>query len=107
MKMVVLPFLLAVTTLLTAMPLAAEPSSDDLRLASLAATCANCHGTRGFAVEGSVVPGLAGQPAAYLIEQVKAFRSGAKPATVMHQLAKGYSDAQIDAIAAYYAAQKR
>ena len=32
---------------------------------------------------------------------------GARPATVMHQLAKGYSDAQIEVIAAYFAAQKK
>jgi len=38
---------------------------------------------------------------------MKAFKSGARPATVMHQLAKGYSDAQIEVIAAYFAAQKQ
>jgi len=38
---------------------------------------------------------------------MRAFKSGARPATVMHQLAKGYSDAQIEAIAAYFAAQKK
>jgi cytochrome c553 len=46
-------------------------------------------------------------PAAYLVEQMKAFRSGSRPATVMHQLAKGYSDAQVETIAAYFAAQKK
>ncbi|MFM7343556.1 MAG: c-type cytochrome, partial [Betaproteobacteria bacterium] len=39
--------------------------------------------------------------------QMRAFKSGARPATVMHQLAKGYSDAQIDAIAAYFAVHKQ
>jgi cytochrome subunit of sulfide dehydrogenase len=78
-----------------------------LHLKSLAATCANCHGTQGKAVEGASVPGLAGMPASYIAEQMRAFKSGARPATVMHQLAKGYSEAQIDAIAAYFAAQKR
>ena len=33
-------------------------------------------------------------------------RSGAKPATIMHQIAKGYTDAQLDLIAAYFAARK-
>jgi cytochrome subunit of sulfide dehydrogenase len=78
-----------------------------LRVRALAATCANCHGTNGAAVPNANVPGLAGMPASYLIEQLKAFKSGARPATVMHQLAKGYSDAQIEQIAAYFAAQKR
>ncbi len=78
-----------------------------LQQQALAATCATCHGTQGRAVEGAVVPGLAGLPAPYMAEQMRAFKSGARAATVMHQLAKGYSDAQIDQLAAYYAAQKR
>ncbi len=78
-----------------------------LRQQALAATCANCHGTQGRAVDGAAVPGLAGMPAVYLVEQMKAFKAGTRPATVMHQLAKGYSDAQIEQIAAYFAAQKK
>ncbi|MFM8900931.1 MAG: c-type cytochrome [Burkholderiales bacterium] len=78
-----------------------------LRTKALAATCAACHGTSGRAVEGAAVPGLAGMPAAYMVEQMKAFKNGSRPATVMHQLAKGYSDAQIEEIAAYFANQKR
>lgn len=88
------------------LPVAAQETSA-LRVQALAATCANCHGTQGRAVEGAAVPGLAGMPAAYLVEQVKAFRSGARPATVMQQLAKGYSDAQVEQVAAYFAAQKK
>jgi cytochrome c553 len=38
---------------------------------------------------------------------MRAFRDGKRPATVMHQIAKGYTDTQIDAIAAWYAAQPR
>lgn len=79
----------------------------ELRTQSLAATCANCHGTGGVAIAEAAVPGLAGMPATYTVEQLKAFKSGARPATVMHQIAKGYSDAQIDQIAAYFVAQKK
>jgi sulfide dehydrogenase cytochrome subunit len=78
-----------------------------LHARALAATCANCHGTMGRAVEGAAVPGLAGMPAVYLAEQLKAFKAGTRPATVMHQLAKGYNDTQIDTISAYFAAQKK
>ena len=78
-----------------------------LHLKALAATCANCHGSNGRAIEGSAVPGLAGRPAGYLVEQMKAFKSGARQATVMHQLAKGYSEAQIEQMAAYFAAQPK
>ncbi|OYU96668.1 MAG: cytochrome C, partial [Burkholderiales bacterium PBB5] len=68
---------------------------------------ANCHGTAGRAVDGNVVPGLAGQPAAFLVEQLKAYKDGSKSATVMHQIAKGYTEAQINTLAAWFAAQKR
>ena len=78
-----------------------------LRVSALAATCANCHGTLGRAVEGTAVPGLAGMPAVYMVEQLKAFKAGTRPATVMHQLAKGFSEAQVDQLAAYFAAQKK
>lgn len=74
---------------------------------ALAATCANCHGTGGRAVDAATVPGLAGMPASYIVEQMKAFKAGTRPATVMHQLSKGFSDAQIESVAAYFAAQKK
>ncbi len=80
---------------------------DSLYIKSLAATCANCHGTNGHTVAGSPVPTLAGTPQDTLVAQLQAFKTGARPATVMHQLAKGYSDAQIAQIAAYFAAQKK
>jgi sulfide dehydrogenase cytochrome subunit len=78
-----------------------------LQLKALASTCANCHGTQGRAVDGASVPGLAGMPASYIVEQMRAFKAGTRPATVMHQLSKGYNEAQIDAIAAYFAAQRK
>ena len=88
-------------------PAIAAADVQALRVQALAATCANCHGTGGKAVAGSAVPGLAGIPAVYMVEQMKAFKSGARQATVMHQLAKGYSDTQIEQLAAYFAAQPR
>jgi cytochrome subunit of sulfide dehydrogenase len=69
----------------------------------LAATCANCHGSNGNSV--GPMPSLAGLKASYLSEQMRAFRDGKRAATIMHQLAKGYTDPQIDAIASYFAAQ--
>ena len=73
--------------------------------AALAANCAICHGTVGRAV-GSM-PSLAGQPKSYLIEQMKAFKEDRRTGTIMHQLAKGYTDAQIEAMAAFLSEQKR
>jgi cytochrome subunit of sulfide dehydrogenase len=71
--------------------------------AYLAGNCANCHGTTGNAKGG--MPSLAGQPKAYLIEQMRAFRDGKRTATIMPQLAKGYTDPQIEAIADYFSRQ--
>ena len=95
------------TVLLTAALPAAAQNAAALQTRALAATCANCHGTEGRAVDGASIPGLAGMPAVYMTEQMKTFKAGTRPATVMHQLAKGYSDAQIDRIAAYFAALKK
>jgi cytochrome c553 len=50
---------------------------------------------------------LAGMPKGEMVRKFKEFQSGAKPATVMHQISKGYTDPQLDQIAAYFAAQKR
>ena len=71
---------------------------------NLAATCANCHGTNGQ-VRGDVVKPLAGMPADKIVAAFNDFRSGALPATIMNQIAKGFSDDQVKAIAAYFAAQ--
>jgi cytochrome subunit of sulfide dehydrogenase len=84
----------------------ASASAQALHTRALAATCANCHGTDGQAVQGGAMVRLAGLPKSHIVAQMKAFKDGSRPATVMHQLAKGYSDAQIDAIATYLASVK-
>jgi|SRR6188508_1789155 cytochrome c553 len=73
---------------------------------NLASACAICHGTDGKAVTQDVVA-LAGLPREHIATQMRAFRDGTRPATVMHQIAKGYTDAQIDAMASWFAARKR
>ena len=78
-----------------------------LYVKSLAATCANCHGTNGKAVEGSSVTSLAGLDKNYIVAQMKAFKTGTRPATIMHQISKGFSEAQIESLATYFAAQKK
>ena len=65
------------------------------------------NGSEGRAVKGSAVPSIAGLPRDYMVQQMQAFKDGSRPATIMHQLSKGYSDAQIVAIAGYFAAQKK
>ena len=85
----------------------AAQERDLLYARSLAASCAQCHGTDGRPAAGSSLPPLAGVPRDELVAQLKAFKAGSRPATVMHQLSKGYSDAQIEMIASYFAAQTR
>ena len=105
-----LPLLRPLSTMLLAIAAATPAAAQNaaaLQTRALAATCANCHGTDGRAVANAAVPGLAGMPAGYMAEQLKTFKAGTRPATVMHQLAKGYSDAQIDQMAAYFAALKK
>lgn len=73
---------------------------------SLAATCANCHGTFGKSIKDAALPSLAGMQSDYLAEQMRAFKTGTRPATVMHQIAKGYSEEQIKLMADYFASQQ-
>lgn len=97
----------ALIAALAAGPALAQDAAS-LQVRSWAATCANCHGTEGRsgATEAGLVS-LAGLEKAYLVEQLTAFRDGRRPGTIMHQLAKGYTPEQLDAIAGYFAAQKK
>ena len=95
----------ALLLIAAAVPLVALAQDNDVAR-SLAATCANCHGTDGRSATKEVIP-LAGLPKSFLVDQMKAFKDGKRPATIMHQIAKGYTDAQIELIADYFAAQKK
>jgi len=96
---------------LAAATLAPQPAlaqdAQALNVRALAATCANCHGTDGRAHPDSAVASLAGMPRTYLVTQMRDFLDGKRSATVMHQIAKGYTDEQIETIAAYFAAQSK
>lgn len=82
-------------------------AAQDANLArNLAATCANCHGTNGNAVKGGGIDALAGVPKDKILQKLADFKSGDKPASIMHQISKGYTDEQLDLIAGYFAAQK-
>ena len=95
-------FFVLAAAALAAFPVAAQ----DVQGRNLAAGCAICHGTEGRAAPKDGIA-LAGLPKERIAGQMRDFRDGKRPATVMHQIARGYTDAQIDAIAAWFAAQKR
>ncbi len=83
--------------------LCAPALAQDVTVArSLAATCANCHGTQGQP-RGTVLPPLAGMKAEALLALLADYRAGRQPGTVMPQIAKGYTDEQLRLIATYFA----
>lgn len=92
-------------TVLVAVSGLAQAQVDPLHVRSWAASCAACHGTDGRAEPG--MASLAGANKDDTVKKMLDYKSGRRPATLMHQLAKGYSDEQIVAIAGYFAAQKK
>lgn len=85
----------------------AQNGSQVLHQRATAAMCANCHGTDGRTIDGSAIPSLVGMPKEYMIRQLDAFKNGNREATVMHQITKGLTAEQIEAVSSYYAATKR
>ncbi len=90
--------LLAIAILPSSQALAADDA------ARLAATCTGCHGTDGHTA-GDALPPLAGQPIEALLASLRAFKAGERSATVMTQIAKGYSGEQLERIAGFFARQ--
>jgi cytochrome subunit of sulfide dehydrogenase len=66
--------------------------------------CSGCHATS--AKIETPVPRLIGRPAADTVKAMQEFRAGQRQATVMDRIAKGFSDEEVQAIAAWYAEQK-
>jgi len=91
----------ACATLLAVAPAAAQNASPQL----LSLSCAGCHGPGGHSP--GPIPSIYGRSPAAIAETMRAFRSDERPATVMNRIAKGYSDAEIDALAREIAANWR
>lgn len=90
--------------LAAAAPAHAQPTPPN-PIRYVAANCANCHGT--FGRSSGAMPSLAGLQKPYFVEQMRLFRDGKRAATIMHQIAKGYSEEQIEALAEHFARQER
>ncbi len=86
--------------LIAASAVAAAPNA-----AMISNACAGCHGTNGGSA-GPSMPSLASQSKAAIVDAMKKFKSGARPATVMGRLAKGYSDADFEAMGEFFSKQK-
>jgi cytochrome c553 len=70
-----------------------------------AATCAGCHGAAGVSAV-AIYPNLAGQKEAYLVKQLKAFKSGTRTDPIMNPMAKPLSDDDIANLAAHFSSLK-
>jgi sulfide dehydrogenase cytochrome subunit len=66
-----------------------------------AASCSGCHAVRA----ATSVPPIAGRPAPEIVAMLAAFRAGARPASVMNRIAPGFTEAESEAIAAWWSAQ--
>ena len=93
----------AVFTLLPGVALAADI---DAGKALAKASCQACHGMNGIGIIDQY-PDLAGQKAAYLEAQIKAFRDGSRTNPIMGPMAKPLSDADAANVAAYYSSLAR
>ncbi len=87
----------ALTIVTTSTAAAAEPPPAG------ASSCSGCHATS--ATADTPVPPIRGRDPAEIVAAMLAFRSGARSSTVMGRIAKGFSDDEIRAIAAWLAAQ--
>ena len=68
-----------------------------------ASSCTGCHAAK--KIPDSVIPRIAGRKATDIVTAMREYKSGAWPSSVMGRIAKGFDDSQIDAIAAWFAAQ--
>jgi len=88
-------------------PSFAAPNLTPAGVRAMAANCAPCHGTDGRPAAGSSVAPLAGQAREAIVEKMNGFKEGKREATLMHQIARGFGDAEIAALADYFSHQRR
>lgn len=84
---------------------AVSAQETDLQARAWAASCAACHGTNGKSLGG--IASIAGVDKQQLLDKLLAYKNGTQPATVMHQHAKGYTDAELARLADYFSRQPR
>ena len=79
--------------------------SNSSHIRTLAASCAACHGSNGNSIGN--MPVLAGINGNYFVAQMLAFKSGERPASVMHHHAKGLNIDEINLLGVHFSQQKR
>jgi cytochrome c553 len=76
----------------------------DMHTKTIASTCMTCHGPGGKSK--GAIPSLAGLEKDYFVKSMKDFKSGARAGTIMKRHASGYTDAEFEAMGAYFASLK-
>lgn len=77
----------------------------DTHTKSISSTCMSCHGPGGKSL--GAIPSIAGLDKDYFVKSMKDFKSGTRAATIMKRHAAGYTDAEFEAMAAYFAGLKK
>ncbi|WP_373018965.1 cytochrome c [Thiomicrorhabdus sp.] len=85
-------------------PAAADAQNPIASGAAMAWQCAPCHGTNGQEFLEAMPP-LAGMPAEQFIKAMIAYREGTRPAIIMDRVARGFTDAEIEAMAYWFEKQ--
>jgi cytochrome c553 len=101
-KMMKIKMAFVLTAMTAAIPLsvlAQSNSAEQIYNLSLAATCASCHGTGGVSVAGANMPKISDLTHDQIKKSLIEYKTGARQGTIMPQLAKGYTDEQINVIA--------
>jgi cytochrome c553 len=80
--------------------------ADSQPLGTTQRNCMGCHGMEGQGDGSAAFPRLTGQSAWYLYKQLTDYASGARPNPIMSPIAKSLTTAQMEDVAAYYAAQQ-
>jgi len=79
-------------------------SAADVHTKTIASTCMSCHGPGGKSL--GAIPSLAGLDKDYFVKSMKEFKAGTRTATIMKRHASGYTDAEFEAMGAYFAGLK-
>jgi len=89
----------AVAAIVASFAAFAGPARADADARALVAGCRACHAAGAV----TAIPALDGRARAVLADRLRGFRDGSLTGTVMPQLAKGYTDEEIESIVAYLA----
>lgn len=89
---------------LAGVAVASVAGATDVHTRTIAATCMTCHGPGGKSVGDA--PGLAGISKDKFVDMMKAYKAGTRKGTIMKKHAAGYTDAEYEAVGAYFASLK-